>query len=206
MKMHWTAWLFWGAILAAPAAAQEKLPYKIDAPKSKLELKVYREGALKFLGHDHLVAVPGVSGTVQLDPANIARSSVSLKVETKSLRVLDPGVSEKDRREVQATMEGEKVLDVARYPEITITSTGVSEVKPAGGGYELTLTGELCLHGVVKTIRLPVRMRAEGGELRVQGETLLRQTDYQMTPVRVGGGAVKVKDQLKISFEIVAVK
>jgi polyisoprenoid-binding protein YceI len=206
MKMHWTAWLFWGAILAAPAAAQEKLPYKIDAPKSTLKLNVYREGAFKFLGHDHLVAAPGVSGTVQLDPASIPRSSVSLKVETKSLRVLDPGVSEKDRREVQATMEGEKVLDVARYPEITFTSTGVSEVKSAGGGYELTLTGELRLHGVVKTIRLPVRLRAEGGELRVQGETLLRQTDYQMTPVRVGGGAVKVKDQLKISFEIVAVK
>ncbi len=147
-----------------------------------------------------------MSGTVHLDPASIGHSSVSLKVETKSLRVLDPKVSEKERREVQTTMEGEKVLDAARYPEITFTSTNVSEVKPTGGGYELTLTGQLCLHGVVKTIRLPVRVRLEGRELRVQGETSLRQTDYQMTPVRVGGGTVKVKDQLKLSFEIVAQK
>jgi len=40
--------------------------------------------------------------------------------------VIDPGESEKDRKEVQATMEGEKVLDVAKFPEITFTSTAVS--------------------------------------------------------------------------------
>ena len=206
MKWHSITWLICAALLPVTAAAQEKLQYTIDAPKSKLELNVYREGAFKFLGHDHLVAAQGVSGTVQLDPARIERSSVSLKVETKSLRVLDPKVSEKERREVQDTMEGEKVLDAARYPEITFTSTSVSEVKPTGSGYELTLTGELRLHGVVKTIRLPVRVRLEGRELRVHGETPLRQTEYQMTPVRVAGGTVKVKDQLKLSFEIVALK
>lgn len=206
MKWHSITWLLCAALLSATAAAPEKLQYTIDATKSKLELNVYREGAFKFLGHDHLVAAQGVSGTVQLDPATIERSSVSLKVDTSSLRVLDPSVSEKERHEVQATMEGEKVLDAERYPEITFTSTNVSEVKTAGGGYELTLSGELRLHGVVKTIRLPVRVSLEGRELRVQGETPLRQTDYQITPVRVGGGTVKVKDQLKLSFEIVALK
>ncbi len=206
MRRHRITWLLWGTLLAAPTAAQERLQYTIDAPKSKLELNVYREGAFKFLGHDHLVAAQSLSGTVQLDPASIERSSVSLKVETKALRVLDPGVSEKERREVQATMEGEKVLDAARYPEITFTSTNVSAVKLAGGGYELMLTGELRLHGVVKTIRLPVRVLLEGSALRVQGETSLRQTEYQMTPVRVAGGTVKVKDQLRLSFEILALK
>jgi hypothetical protein len=32
------------------------------------------------------------------------------------------------------------------------------------------------------------------------------QTDYGITPVKAGGGTVKVKDELKITFTIVATK
>ena len=42
--------------------------------------------------------------------------------------------------------------------------------------------------------------------LRASGEFTVRQTDYGIKPVSVAGGALKVKDELKFSFDIVARK
>jgi hypothetical protein len=41
----------------------------------------------------------------------------------------------------------------------------------------------------------------ENGHYR--GSVPLKQTDFGITPVRIAGGAVKVKDEIKIEFDIV---
>jgi len=194
-------------LLFAPlAVGAQGEAYSIDSQQSKLEIHVYKEGAFKVFGHDHLISAQQVSGQAQFDPQNIAQSSVRLRISTKSITVIDPGESEKDRHQVQATMEGEKVLDVSKFPEITFTSNGVSAAKKTPDGWELTLAGKLNLHGVEKLASFPLHVRADANELRGQGELSILQTDYGITPVRVGGGAVKVKDKLKITFNIVARK
>jgi len=186
--------------------AQDNAPYSIDPAQSKLEIHVYKEGVFKAFGHDHLIAAKQLSGQVQLDPQKIDQSSVRLHVPAKSLTVVDPGESEKDRRDVQTTMEGEKVLDVAKFPEIIFSSSSVSAAKKTPAGWELTLSGKLKLHGVEKAVTFPLHVHAEGNELRGQGEVSILQTDYGITPVKVGGGSVKVKDKLKITFTVAAHK
>jgi polyisoprenoid-binding protein YceI len=171
-----------------------------------MEIHVGKEGAFKAFGHDHLIEAKQVSGEVQFNPQNIDQSSVRLQVPTKSITVIDPGESEKDRKEVQANMEGEKVLDVAKFPEITFVSTSISAAKKTSDGWELTLSGKLNLHGVEKPVSFPLHLRANNNELRAEGEVSILQTDYGITPVKVGGGTVKVKDKLKITFNIVASK
>ena len=194
------------ALAAFATAAQEKGAYSIDNAKSKLQIDVYKEGAFKMFGHDHLIVAKEISGQVQFDPQNMEASAVHLKVPAKSLTAVDPGESEKVRRDVQATMTGEKVLDVAKFPEIVFMSTHVSAVKKTADGWELTLAGKLNLHGVEKPVSFPLRVRAAAGELRAQGEVSVLQTDHGITPIKVGGGSVKVKDKLKITFTIVATK
>jgi polyisoprenoid-binding protein YceI len=191
-------------ILTPLSAAAQGTSYPIDPQQSKLEIHVGKEGAFKSFGHDHLIAAKHVSGEVQFDPQKIDKSSVRLQVPTKSITVVDPGESEKDRKEVQATMEGEKVLNVAKFPEITFTSTGISTAKKSSDGWELTLSGKLNLHGVEKPVTFPLQVRTENNELHAQGEVAILQTDYGITPVKVGGGTVKVKDKLRITFNIVA--
>ena len=193
-------------ILAPLSTAAQAPSYAIDTQQSKMEIHVGKEGAFKAFGHDHLIAAKQVSGEVQFDPQKIEQSSVRLQVPTKSITVIDPGESEKDRKEVQATMEGEKVLDVAEFPESTFTSTNISAAKKTSDGWELTLSGKLNLHGVEKPVSFPLHVRADNNELRAQGEVAILQTDYGITPVKVGGGTVKVKDKLKIIFNIVAHK
>jgi polyisoprenoid-binding protein YceI len=187
-------------------AAQQKTEYSIDSAKSKLEIHVYKEGVFKAFGHNHLIIAKQMSGGVRFDPKKIESSAMNLKVETKSLTVSPQGEPEKDRQDVQTTMSGEKVLDVAKYPEIVFSSTGVSAVKTTGDGWTLTLSGNLKLHGVEKPVRLPVILHVNGNQLHAQGQVSLLQTDYGIKPVKAGGGAVTVKDELKISFDIVTAK
>ena len=193
-------------LVALGGAAQEKTAYSIAGAQSKLEIHVYKEGMFKAFGHDHLIAATEISGEAQLDAQKIEDSTVRLQIATKSFTVVDPGESEKDRRDVQATMEGEKVLNVAKFPEITFTSSGISGAKKNAEGWELTISGKLKLHGVEKTVSFPLRVQTESAQLRGEGEISILQTDYGITPVKVGGGAVKVKDKLKITFTVVARK
>ena len=194
------------ALLSFATGAQEKGAYTIDNAKSKLQIDVAKEGAFKMFGHDHLIVAREISGQVQFDPQKLEDSAVHLKVSAKSLTAVDPGESDKDRADVQATMLGEKVLDVAKFPEIIFTSTRVSAVKKNGDGWELTLAGTLNLHGVEKPISFPLRVHADASLVRAQGEVSVLQTDHGITPIKVGGGSVKVKDKLKISFTIVATR
>lgn len=196
-----------GLLLSGLAAtAQEKAEYSINQTNSKLEINVYKAGAFKAFGHDHLIAAREISGQVQFDARKIENSSVRLKVGTKSLTAIDPGESEKDRRVVQATMMGPQVLDAAKFPEITYSSTNVSAVKKTADGWMLTLSGKLDLHGVQKPVSMPLQVHLEAGRLMAQGELSLLQTDYGMTPVKVAGGSVRVKDKLNINFTIVTTK
>jgi polyisoprenoid-binding protein YceI len=61
------------------------------------------------------------------------------------------------------------------------------------------VTGELSLHGTTRSITVPVML--EKG--RYIGSTRLKQTDFGITPVRIAGGTVKVKDEVEMSFEVV---
>jgi polyisoprenoid-binding protein YceI len=72
--------------------------------------------------------------------------------------------------------------------------------------YSAALNGNLTLHGVTRRQPINVRVTLLGSMLRVSGGFLLSQTDYNIKPVSVAGGALKLKDELKLSFEIVARK
>ncbi len=177
--------------------------YKINTAQSKIELTVFREGLLKAVGHDHTIAAKTFSGEVQFNPADVEGSSVRLSIDAGSLVVLeDPELSEKDRQEVQATMQGAKVLNVKAFPQIVFHSTRVSsEGKSADG---LTLTGTLLLHGVEKEIIFPIWVSAGSNEIRATGEVTIFQRDFRIKPFKSVLGTLRVQDQVKVTYDIAA--
>jgi hypothetical protein len=61
----------------------------------------------------------------------------------QKLRVEDPGVSEKDRSEIQTTMLGPEVQDVARYPKIVFRSTSIEKTTTKNGiRSNMTISGQ----------------------------------------------------------------
>jgi polyisoprenoid-binding protein YceI len=185
-----------------PASAAPR-SYVIDASASTVRVHVGKSGVFGFAGHTHEVAAERFEGRVQADPDDLARSSVALSFEASGLKVSAEGEAAGDAPQVQDAMAGPKVLDVARFPAIGFRSQQVSGRKVAEGVYELQVTGELSLHGVARTITVPVRVEVAGNTLTASGKLALGQRAFGIEPVSAGGGTVKVKNELGIEFKLV---
>lgn len=162
----------------------------IDTRKSTLTVHVSKAGLFSALGHNHEIAAPIAHGLVD----RTARR-VELYTNAGALQVRDPDVSDKDRAQIRTTMLGPQVLDAQRYPEIVFRSTAA---EPSGAG-SWKVAGTLALHGQSRAVTVEVRETTDGHYV---GTSRFKQTDFGITPVRVAGGAVRVKDEIRIDFEI----
>src|SRR5260221_899642 len=207
-KFSLTVPVFFLAIAASGTfSAETKIPHSIDSAKSKIEIQVAKDGFFKAFGHDHLVSTTHFSGSLRLAESKMEESFATFTAEATSLSVIDPGESEKDRIEVQATMLGEQVLDVARYPQIQFSSSAIKLVSSSKNTFDLQVSGPLTLHGTQKPVTLPVHLQiSDDGSLICDTEISLLQSDFGITPYKAAGGAVKVQDKLKLTFHIVATK
>jgi polyisoprenoid-binding protein YceI len=177
------------ALLAAAACAAWGQPKAIDAAHSTMTIHVFKTGVLSAFGHDHEISAPVAEGSV-----DAAARKVELRVAAGTLRVVDAKGSEKDHGEIQANMLGAEVLDSQKYTEIRFRSTNAQQSSPGAW----TVTGDLTLHGQTKPVT--VQVREEDG--RFSGSCKLNITDFGIAPVKAAGGAVRVKDEIKIDFDI----
>jgi len=192
-------------LLFTPSGAvrAESRSYQVDSSHSTLRISVGKGGLFSFAGHEHEVVATRLEGRVVADEADLSRSTVALQIQTAGLEVAEEGEPPGDVPKVQEKMAGPEVLDVVRFPTVSFRSTAVRGKPGPKGGYELDVTGELSLHGVTKSLTLPVHVDLAEGSLTATGRTALRQTDYGMKPVSVAG-VVKVKNELRLDFSIVA--
>ena len=136
-----------GLALAAPVRA-EKETFVFDKNHTQIGFKV----------RHFVTKVPGrfgkFEGTISIDRAKPAESTVELKIEAASI---DTGVPNRDKH-----LNSADFLDTATYPDITFKST---KVTPKGGDvYEVT--GDLTLRGVTKPVTLTVTANGFTGDGR----------------------------------------
>lgn len=172
--------------------------YRIDPQSSRIEIRVFRGGFLRALGDDHRIALQRFTGTAEGDPARGWK--IDVNAQASSLEVLDPDASTSTRAEVQETMLGPTQMDVARFPSIELKAR---TLKPGGEKQSWILQGELTVHGVTRREEFPVRWSLAGGNLRVQGKKDLLLRDFKIEPIRKGLGAVKVRNQFEVDYDIV---
>jgi polyisoprenoid-binding protein YceI len=177
--------------------------YSIDSAASNFTVQAFAGGLLSALGHNPFIGIPQFSGEADL-AEDLQRASLHMTVDATSLRVASD-VKEKDRLEIERMMH-ENVLQSALYPEITYQCSHVSGSKMGEGQYWVALNGQLTLHGVTRRLTIPARVAVNGDILKASGSFSLRQSDHEIELVSVAGGALKVKDEVKLSFEIVARK
>ncbi|HEV7857671.1 MAG TPA: YceI family protein [Pyrinomonadaceae bacterium] len=177
--------------------------YRIEPRQSQFVVQAFAEGMLSVFGHNPSMAIRGFGGDARCVPGTLEQASVLMLVQSDSLAVIGQ-VSEKDRLEIERMMRAD-VLEIARYPEIVFMSTSVSASPVAAGQFEARIAGSLSLHGVTREHRTNARVTVDGNSLRARGEFGLRQSDYNIKPVSVMGGTLKVKDDLKFSFDIHAI-
>lgn len=182
----------------------EVVRYRVDPNRSRFTVRAFAGGMLSAFAHNPTFAIRGFTGEIELPLDGIERASLRLQIKADGLELQDD-VNAKDQQEIERLMR-EDVLETSRYPEITFETTSVSGNKLGDTQYRLKITGNLSLHGVTNTCAIDAQIWAMPDSLRAQGEFPLRQTDYRIKLVSAAGGTIKVKDELKFSFDIVANK
>jgi polyisoprenoid-binding protein YceI len=193
-------------VLAAGASARQTPPaavYRLDASRSTFVVRAFAGGALWFKGHDHLVAARDFTGEARLTPGAVSPASLTLTVRAASLAETREVFDEQQKKIIDGELRG-LVLEPDKYPEITFRSTEVA-VEPAGGDlFRLKLGGDLTLRGVTRHVSIPVEVTLRGDEMRARGEFNLKRSDFKVPTTSAFHGTVRVRDRLKISFDIVA--
>ena len=177
------------SVLAPPAEADGGR--SIDTQRSSLLIHVGKAGVFSAAAHDHWVEAPITGGAVDERSAN---PSVRFTVQAAKLKVRpDKALSPKDTAEVQSNMQTE-VLESSKYPEIVFQSWRIR----SAGTNSWNVDGNLTLHGATRPVSIPVTRESDA----YVGTVRLRQTDFDIQPIKIGGGLVKVKDELEIRFRI----
>lgn len=193
--------VLWISLSALPALGQT---YAVDSDGSQVLIHVGKTGLASFAGHEHDVAARSLHGKVIADREDISRSSVDVVFEASDLKVVGKGEPPEDVPKVQSEMQGPKVLYLARFPTIRFRSRSVAGSQLSPGVYDLKVTGEISLRGRTKIITVPLKVEIRGNTVTARGKTILKQTDFGIEPISAGGGLVKVEDELRVEFEILA--
>lgn len=89
-------------------------------------------------------------------------------------------------------------LNSEEYPEINFTMTGSNRT-----GNSMTLRGDLTIHGVKKHISVQGQVaELSNGNLRITGSHPVKFTEHGMDPPSFMFGAMKVGDEVKITFNV----
>ena len=176
----------WVVLPAVPVFPQAR---PLDTARSSITIRVGRTGVFSFAGDNHLVRAPLASGSV-----NEAGKHIEFKVQSKSLRVEDPGTAADKKAQIQERMLGPDVLDSEHFPVIQFRSTSIS-----GAPADLRAAGDLTLRGQTRPIEAKVQQIGKG---HWRGTATLKQSAFGIKPISIAGGTVKVKDEVKIEFEI----
>lgn len=185
----------------SPAAVQAER-YVIDSRASRFTVQAFATGLLARMGHNPVIGIRDFSGEMRFDPDKLEAGGFRLVIKSASLSVQND-ISDKDLREIERLMNQE-VLETSKFPEILYEAVTISVTKMADMLCSATLNGNLTLHGVTRNQTIVVRVALLGSMLRASGDFTLDQTDYNIKLVSVAGGALKLKDELKFSFEMVA--
>lgn len=181
------------ALLALPAEAAEV--YNLDKGHSEVSFQVR-----------HLVTnVRGrfndFEGTVNLDPANLAQSSVDFKVKAESI---DTASADRDKH-----LRSADFFDVEKYPEITFKSKSIK----AAGKDRYDVTGTFTMHGVSKEITLPVTFLGTakdpwgGTRAGFETATTLDRKEYGIVWNKaLDSGGTILSDDVKVAINLETVK
>jgi len=178
--------------LAAPLVFAQNTTWVSDPNHSEVDFAISHMSVSKVHGR-----FGNVNATIHLNAADITKSSVQVTI---GVDTINTGVQGRDN-----DLKGAGYFDVANFPTATFTSTSVTR-----NGNDLSITGNLTLHGVTK----PVVLAVEGPTAQVTDQrgrvhcgfsatTTISRMDFGIAPKTP---AAMVGDEVKLTIEVDAIK
>ena len=191
-------------LLAAFEARAQAPLYRFQPEQSSLIVHTDVGGLFKKFGRQLEIEVREFSGEIRFDPNSAKDSSLKFEAKTHSL-ALKTRATDQDRENIEIRMH-EKMLQTEQYPDIRYESEKVRIWKVGERQYDVEVLGRLNLHGQTNFLPLKAQLHLKEGKIHVSGTTSLKQSDYKIKPYSYQGGALKVADEVKLSFDIVAAR
>lgn len=170
---------------------------------SVITVWTYKDGLLAKMAHDLCIRATRLRADVTLEAR---RFTVDVAVPVRGLRVqgqVKDGrvmtLGEKDHQKIEDNLAGKDVLDANRYPDVRFAGEGLV---PESGAGPLRVEGRLTIHGNAQPLTLDCELREVRDRWVVVGEARLRQTAFGVTPYSALFGALKVQDEVRVSWEL----
>jgi len=186
---------------SASAAIQQNdaaSPLPLDDAASQITIIVRRGGLLARLGHDHLILVKNLRGSVDQrhQCASLQFRLDEMEVDPAALRLAAGLQPQPSAEAISGTRRNmlTRTLDAERYPLV--------QIQAERQGEELAL--QITLHGVTRSLRVPAVITSDGHGVRAEGSFTILQSDYGITPFAVMGGALAVQDPLELHYRLLA--
>jgi polyisoprenoid-binding protein YceI len=177
--------------------------FELGPSNGRVLVKTGREGLAARAGHDLTMEITQWSARVTVPAAEdggIAATTLSAELDLGSLAIREgtggaKPLSDRDRRDIQG--QARKILGDGAKASFASTRVipASSDSASANGAIEGTLT----LRGTSRPLRLQVTSPAPGS---YRGSATIRQTDFGITPYSGLFGALKLKNEVTVEFEV----
>jgi YceI-like domain len=182
--------------------------YELGPGDGQVLVRTGREGLAARAGHDLTIEITRWSARVTVPGAasgGIAAATLTAELDLGALAVrLGTGgakpLSDRDRRDIEGTAR--KILGQAA--QASFASSRVIPSAPAAGDPAVgdpagAIEGTLTLHGTSRPLTLQVTSPGPGN---FRGSATVRQTDFGITPYSGFLGALKIRDEVAVEFDI----
>lgn len=209
MRTHIVSPVLLSVLLSAVAACEnpaankpkaevgEAKPVSQAAPSGPEALAIAPEGStVAFVGSKVTKSHPGgfkqFTGSIAFDAAAPEKSQIKVDIDTASLFA--------DDEKLVGHLKSPDFFDVATYPKATFTST---EIKAGGeGGATHTITGNLDMHGVSKSITFPANVTVAADSIAAKAEFAINRKDWKI--VYPGMPDDLIRDDVVIKLDVKA--
>ncbi len=179
-------------VAVAPASTAAALTGTTKYAFSQAESKVNFTGAKVTRKHEGSFAT--FNGSITVPDGKIEQGTVTVDIDMASLSADDPKLT--------GHLKTPDLFDVAKFPKAHFVSTSVK----AGGdkGATHTVTGNLELHGVTKSITFPATIKLHDDAADVDAEFAINRKDFGV--VYPGMPDDLIKDEILLKLVIRAKK
>jgi polyisoprenoid-binding protein YceI len=162
-------------MLRAFAALLAALAITAAAPADSLKFN-NTASKIEFVGKkkdgSHNGGFKKFAGTIDISGGDFSKAKVAVEIQTESIFT--------DNDKLTGHLKSPDFFDVRTHPKAKFTST---IIRPIAGdeGWSHLMTGELTLHGVTKTVAIPVRVQKTETGLSLSGKVTIQRKDFGMT-------------------------
>ena len=170
--------------------------WSLKGSDGELLIRTGVTGPAAAVGHRLTIAMRRWQATTRWDSDEPVAADVSVEVDSLEVVRGEGGVTPLSGPEkVLVRRNALGSLDARKFPRIVYSTNAIEKID---GGYRLS--GDLTIHGETRPQIVDLRTDDQGDSWRLSSENVIRQSDFGVKPYSQLLGALKVADDVTVSF------